>query len=264
MRSWWPGRLGRRRGRSAPGQAGPIILTGGVPPDEVPEPQPEPDRRTVVQVEADAAAFAAILALADDVAAHRPEALVELAALLGRRIQAGYLTAVLARPDDTPGLVEAEPSTRWFDTRLPLTPDGRRLDELLVPVAGAHLVDLATDLVLPWPWDRGRLAGALSTIGEGRPWGPWRADPANHLLLLWLPLGIAWVAGGNHSLAAGIALGEGRVRAEETRDMRAVYEHVTCDGRQFARRHDGASLGPIRDPSRRRSSRSGGAWSPVG
>lgn len=106
---------------------------------------------------------------------------------------------------------------------------------------------MATDLILPWPWARDRLAGALCNIGTGRPWGPWRADE-NHSLLLWLPLGIAWVNGGNHSLAAGIARGEGRVTAEETWDMRAVYDHVACDGRRFARRHDGAYLGLVRDP----------------
>lgn len=233
--------------RSAQRQAATIILTGGIPADRVPPPQPAPDMRSPAQIEEDTAAFAAILALADELVARRPEALVELVALIGRRLQSTYLTGVLARPDEGERVEEAGPSSLWFDDRLPLTPDGRKLDDLRISVAGEHIVNLATDFVLPWPWARGRLVGALSNIGAGRPWGPWRADE-NHSLLLWLPLGIAWVNGGNHSLAAGIARGEGRVAAEETWDMRAVHDHIACDGRRFARCHDGAYLGPVRDP----------------
>lgn len=242
-------RLPWRRGRRAEHQQDYVVtLSGGIPLDEVPPPQPPPDLREAAQIAADGAVMATILAFAAEVAAQRPEALVERANLLGRRVQAHYLTAVLARPDEVSDVLEAEPSTLWFDERLPLTRDGRTLNDLLVPVAGEHLVDLATDLVLPCPWERGRLVDTLCNIGDGRPWGPWQVDPGNHLLLLWLPLGIAWVGGGNHSIAAGIARGEGYIAAEETWDMRAVYDHVACDGRQFTRRHDGAYLGPIRDP----------------
>jgi hypothetical protein len=240
----WPWTRSRR---SAHRQAGTIILTGGIPADQVPPPQPAPDARSPGQIEEDFATFGAILALADELAARQPDALVQLVALIGRRLQGAYLTDVLARPDSDERVEEVGPSSLWFDDRLPLTSDGRQLDDLRVPIAGEHVVSLATGLVLPWPWASDRLARALCNIGPGRPWGPWRADE-NHSLLLWLPLGIAWVNGGNHSLAAGIARGEGRVAAEETWDMRAVYDHVACDGHRFTRRHDGTYLGPIHDP----------------
>ena len=67
----------------------------------------------------------------------------------------------------------------------------------------------------------------------------------DHSLALWLPLGIAWVNSGNHSLTVGVLQG-GCLPAEDAWDISRVYKYVNCDGRYFIRRHDGAGLAPVR------------------
>ena len=57
--------------------------------------------------------------------------------------------------------------------------------------------------------------------------GPWREDPLNHFVSAISPLGIGLCGGGNHSIAAGIVMGEGAVSiATDT------YFHITLEGQQ--------------------------------
>ncbi len=93
-------------------------------------------------------------------------------------------------------------------------------------------VSLSTDVVLPTPWDRERYVGALATIGEGKVSGPWTSD-TNHAISVWMPWKIAFVTGGNHSIATGILLGEGELLADEVFDMTPIFERVTCDGNEY-------------------------------
>ena len=99
--------------------------------------------------------------------------------------------------------------------------------------------------MLAWPWSPTRLATAVRSIGAGRPWGTWRSDPFNHRLEVWLPFGIVWVIGGNHSLTAGVAQGTGTVSPRRVRDVSAVLDHVRCDGEAYYRVHDGFRLAPV-------------------
>ncbi len=133
-----------------------------------------------------------------------------------------------------------------FSDLVPLTRDGRRLDDLKQRVRSLGSLRLGIDLLLPWPWNAGRIINCLSNLRPEGQWGKWRQDK-NHCIELWLPLGIGWVHGGNHSLTVGILQGKGRVRPEVTYDISEVHKHVTCDGVAYVRKHDGSVIGPVPD-----------------
>lgn len=69
----------------------------------------------------------------------------------------------------------------------------------------------------------------------------------NHCIELWLPLGIGWVHGGNHSLTVGIVEAKGKVKPEITYDVSAIYRHVICDGLEYRRKHDGSLISHVPD-----------------
>ena len=81
---------------------------------------------------------------------------------------------------------------------------------------------------------------------EPKNWGSWRQD-WNHDIEYWLPLGIGWVKGGNHSITSGIIQGEGTIIIEEVYDISAVYQHVICDGDTFRRQHDGSKIASVKN-----------------
>ncbi len=189
--------------------------------------------------------FALLIAYARELHKHTPEALPGLAKMLGRAVQARAMTRLLWNKEA--GIPkDCQPDTVLFDPFLPLTRGGWSLDNLKREVTTASPLSLTTDVMLPWPWEKGRLSRALVNLGPGGAWGEWRQD-WNHSIELWLPLGIGWVHGGNHTITAGIVHGTGRVRAEVIYDIGPVYRHVTCDGVEFRRKHDGSLIGPVTD-----------------
>jgi hypothetical protein len=187
--------------------------------------------------------FSALMGVAHRLAAERPGALADLASALGRRVQYERICAVSQDGRVAP----ATPYSLLFPSTAPLTADGRTLEDLAVEVeAGpSSAVDLRTDVVLAWPWNAERLATALVNIGDGRPWGRWRMDEFNHRLEVWLPMGMIWVIGGNHSLTAGIVQRTGTLTPERVRDVSPVFDHVGCDGTAYVRRHDGHRLAEV-------------------
>jgi hypothetical protein len=115
---------------------------------------------------------------------------------------------------------------------------------------------LGRDTVLPWPWSECRYESALATIGSEKeipgcddyfqPFqGPWVQD-ANHVVELWLPWGIGFVSGGNHSIAAGILSGEGEIKPSSVYDMSYLFEEIRYDGRGFVDIRSGKQLGPAK------------------
>jgi hypothetical protein len=108
-------------------------------------------------------------------------------------------------------------------------------------------LQLNRDIILPWPWHRERLIRSLSSLGRKRAWGRWKQDEMNHHVHVWLPWGIAFVAGGNHSIAAGIIEGEGKVVPTEVHDMSAIFRLVECDGMHFIDKRDGRRISLVND-----------------
>ena len=102
-------------------------------------------------------------------------------------------------------------------------------------------INLSTDLILPWPWRKERLLKCLKYIGKDREWGKWKQDEHNHRVVVWLPMGICWVHGGNHSIAVGIVQG-GSLKPDYWYNISAVYKYVKTDGDYFYRISDNKKL----------------------
>lgn len=196
--------------------------------------------------------FDNIMSAAEAVYLDDPPVLLDLVRILGRETQSRYAALPLLFPGDVAGSPMSELEELWVPMRQELTPDGARFLDLLEEIPpeqfleGPPTVKLGKDLVLPGPWSKGRLVTSLSSIGDGRAWGRWRSDD-NHLVTLLLPLRVAWVNGGNHSITAGIVQAEGEITPQIVYDMSPVYGHVECDGAEFFRYHDEALIAPVRD-----------------
>lgn len=192
------------------------------------------------------ARFLELIQLAHDIAAIDPGGLRSLVRLTAATLQARTIMAVAhsaphkARGSDNLG-------TLLFDQSLPLTSDGRSASDLVLRTSGQrYRIRLGDDPVLANPWNRGRIANALATIGFGKRQGAWIQD-SNHRVTLVLPFGVGLVSGGNHSIAAGIIDGEGCVTSINAEDVTPIYEHVRYDGHSFVRIFDGAALSQPQD-----------------
>ncbi|MGF6369677.1 hypothetical protein OKW40_002427 [Paraburkholderia sp. RAU6.4a] len=172
--------------------------------------------------------FDYIMEMAREIAQRNPAALHDLINLLLRPYQAEALVGVVenASHQAPPSIVS---SSFFFDDRR-ITPLSYGIGVKLEP--DAFRVNLAKDTILPWPWNRQRIASALAHIGPGKSMGEWRQDP-NHQVILWLPWGISFVGGGNHSITAGIIAGDGEITPGEVRDMSALLDLFECDGRYY-------------------------------
>ena len=189
--------------------------------------------------------FGCILEIARDTARHDPLPLPLLVKLIGRVAQARAMTEVLRHPQDTTDC-EYEPQTVLFNPLASLTEDGRSLNDLKRKIPSRRALKLGVDIILPCPWNREGLISNLSGLRIGGTWGKWRQD-WNHRVELWLPLGIGWVFGGNHSIAAGILQATGQVKPEVTYDISDVYDYVICDGLDYRRSYDGSIIDRVSD-----------------
>jgi hypothetical protein len=173
--------------------------------------------------------FRNVMDMAHDLADLNPAALHDLVKLLLRPMQSSAIVGVVENTaHQSPASIDG--ANFFFDDRRVRSIDeGCRLE---LP-NDQFRVRLATDVVLPWPWNRQRIANALAGIGTGKVHGEWTQDFSNHLLTLWLPWGIAFVGGGNHSLTAGIVAGEGELVPERVYDMSALLHMIRCDGHHF-------------------------------
>ncbi|MEI4527202.1 DUF6710 family protein [Priestia megaterium] len=167
----------------------------------------------------------------------------EVIHILGRKIQSDYMVRLLTVEDESD--LESFISPFMFKASTILTLDGRTYSDLINKKNIRREADLSIDTVIPWPWKRYRLANALTKIGPGRLLGPWKEDKNNHFLELWLPLGLYWVNGGNHSISVGILQGNGKVSTDEVYDISQIYDHVTCDGSHYIREFDKEIIGKV-------------------
>lgn len=100
------------------------------------------------------------------------------------------------------------------------------------PESSNYLLSLSHDIVLPWPWSLDCYIDSLSTIGRHHE-NPWKQDPINHYVELWLPWNIGFVRGGNHSITAGILAGEGEIKPQNVYDLSYLFETVKTDGKSW-------------------------------
>lgn len=186
--------------------------------------------------------FENIIDMAHAVADKNPDALYDLVKLILRPIQAEAMLGVVENAEhEAPADIEGPTFFFNDDNFYKNEPYERELPK------EQFRVRLSTDVVLPWPWNRQRIANTLSSIGTSKAAGPWEQDFNNHCVLLWLPWGIAFVAGGNHSLTAGIVAGEGELVPEAVYDMSAMLDKVRCDGRNYHEAATGRKIAPVSD-----------------
>lgn len=150
--------------------------------------------------------------------------------LLGRNLQSNYLTSLLISENETK-LPSLYPEVIFMDPRTIIS-DDITIESLLVEVNLTKDIQLGRDVVLPWPWKRERLINCIAQIGEERKNGPWKQD-YNHWVELWLPLGVAWVNSGNHSISTGVIQGQGHIKSSKAKDINKLYDYIYIDGEYY-------------------------------
>ncbi|WP_017187242.1 DUF6710 family protein [Alkalibacillus haloalkaliphilus] len=171
--------------------------------------------------------------------------ILDVIKLVGKNLQSQYLTNLLTVEDESE-LPPLLPSTVFFDQSEILNSKGDTTINMLKEVSSKS-VDLKKDLVLPWPWKKERLIASISNLGTNRDWGGWQQDYNNHHLEVWLPMGVAWVRGGNHSITVGILQGEGTIIPDVTYDFREVYKYVYTDGKYYYRSEDDSKICKVKN-----------------
>ena len=196
------------------------------------------------QVEDQQKQFEQILNVANKIAKQNPQALPTFVRLLARKLQGQYMSAALmwTAPGRTP---ELEPGVVWFSEVAVLSREGALLYYLKKRLPSTRILNLSTDVILPWPWDLIRLERCLSFIGTKQ--NPWKQDTRNHRVEYWLPFGIGWVRGGNHSIMTGILQGRQQLETDEVYDLSAIFPLVHCDGIAFRRTADNSVIAPVHD-----------------
>lgn len=72
----------------------------------------------------------------------------------------------------------------------------------------------------------------LSLGPPGRPCDaePWSYDSSNHYISLWLPMRLAEVGNGNHSVVAGVLSNTGSVPAKSIYDFSPLFARLSWNG----------------------------------
>ncbi len=170
--------------------------------------------------------------------------------ILGRRIQSDYMGYLLysgKRENESSHLEAREVMFSPYKSIKDENNDYIEISDLIEKKQSDKKINLSKDLVLPWPWRRERIRDCLLSIGEGRKSGIWKQDYDNHYVDVWLPIGIAWVYGGNHSITVGIVQG-GELEPNYYSDISKVYKYIKCDGESFIDINSGRSLCKVKSP----------------
>ncbi|WP_438299537.1 DUF6710 family protein [Pseudomonas sp. NMS19W] len=176
------------------------------------------------------AAFEHLMGWANSLSAERNRrGLEDLIKIVLRPVQAIHLRDALLRPRHA-----GPQSLHWMNSLGGLW-DGSAdhgtwaaflLKNCRRPVDQSFSIRLASDMVIPTLWSESSILNSLGMIGEGRELGAFVQDP-NHSVTLMQPLNIAWVNGGNHSIAQGILGGEGVLVPDDVYDVTEIIRG--CD-----------------------------------
>lgn len=187
--------------------------------------------------------FDHIMDFANSLANKNPVALINLVRVLLRPLQSELLLTAIQNE-----MHQAQHEIESYKFFMPNGPSQLQMDFDEPKLDSANfLVQLNCDPVLPCPWHRDRYVDNLVCIGKDKARGDWKEDPLNHRITLWLPWGIAFVHGGNHSIATGILNGEGTVRPKEVYNMARLLDHVQCDGTHYRVNKSGEVLDSVHD-----------------
>lgn len=170
--------------------------------------------------------------------------------IIGRRIQSDYMGYLLYSGEYENKARDLMPSRVIFSTYDKIKNENGEYIlawDLIEKVECDKSINLSKDLILPWPWNSHRIGQNLMNIGNGRAGGVWREDVTNHNVHVWLPMGIAWVEGGNHSITIGIIQG-GNLKPRRYSDITKLYDYIKCDGENFIDINSGKILSKVNSP----------------
>jgi len=188
--------------------------------------------------------FDSSIFMANQIAQQNPEALVDLVKLIGKPYQTKYISHVVMKGFNEMSKIS---NLNEYLVLFPKNSDyAWELYSLITKVEDYNRpLELKSDLIFPWPWNKDRIKDTLSFIGKGRKAGIWKEDTLNHSIVFWLPMGIGWVRGGNHSIANGIINGEGIIQNYDAYDISEMYKYIYCDGEYFYKKKDNSKLFPV-------------------
>ena len=189
--------------------------------------------------------FGHMLAFAQDVSAKNPDALNDVMRLFLRPLQTELL--VSSAFSAMHSALDAVRPVGFFTPDDPQSLGSYAACPRLPP--SNFQVVLSRDPVLACPWRRNRYSNAVADIGSGKSLGSWKSD-SNHQVIVLLPWGIAFVAGGNHSIAAGILSAEGSVEPAEVWDLSSWLTSFNTDGRFYFNKATGEPICIVTDPVR--------------
>jgi len=188
--------------------------------------------------------FDSVMRVATELAKDHPRDLYKLIKVLGKKIQYNYFsefiqhTGIKSLEDHSHRfLTKPNPTNLWIDEHDREVPPRLR-DWIFNKITNASgdkevEIDLSKDVILSGPWKYNRLLSSFANIGEGRTWGSWQQDDLNHMVLCWEPIGVSFVANGNHSVMAGIVGQEGTLKSDIITEMGPMYDIVSCDGENY-------------------------------
>lgn len=176
--------------------------------------------------------------------------LIDVVNILGKNIQTKYLTNLLYQKKNSqfPSINQVNFFFKGNKVITPLNENNfKTFNNIKIALNIDKNIYLGRDLILPWPWERDKLISNIANIGVGRSDGIWKQDKDNHSVELWLPLGIAWVSGGNHSIMTGIIQCSGVIKPNDIYDISNVYKYVYCDGENYYNKVDNEIISPVKD-----------------
>lgn len=109
------------------------------------------------------------------------------------------------------------------------------------------VIRLSSDPILPTPWRKNGCRNCINLIGVGKPWGAWEQDHSNHHVSVLMPWGIAFVQGGNHSIAMGVIKGCGEIVPEHVYDMSELFDLIHTDGKSYYLTKTGGIISSVKD-----------------
>lgn len=94
---------------------------------------------------------------------------------------------------------------------------------------------LGLDPIVAFPWNTSRLIKNLERLSLGPPGGPcdaepWSYDSFNHYIRLWLPMRLAEVGNGYHSVVADVLSNTGSVPARSIYDFSPLFARLSWNG----------------------------------
>jgi len=132
-----------------------------------------------------------------------------------------------------------------FKEGISVNSQGDDLMSLKKRVGDDRVLSLSSDIVIPLPWRRDSMVGLLIGERDFSSGVDRFVQGPNHVVELWLPLNIAFVKNGNHSIAAAILAGTGSVNAT-VYDISEIYKYVGCNGVYYFMKDNNQIISPVR------------------